>query len=83
MWLRSSVALTVAQAGSCSSISIPSQEFPHAIGVGKEGRKEGRRKQKDRHNHTIVHGMDGQWGPAEERRKFYSMFCNNLYGKRT
>ena len=32
---------------------------------------------------TLIHGMDGQWGPAVEHRELYSIFCDNLYRKRT
>ena len=30
---------------------------------------------------AIVYEMDGQWGPAFEHMKLYSIFCDNLYGK--
>ena len=36
----------------------------------------------DWHVYTMVHGMDGQWGPAEQHRELYPLFCDNLYGKR-
>ena len=36
----------------------------------------------DWHVYTMVHGMDGQWGPAVQHRELYPIFCNNLYGKR-
>ena len=33
--------------------------------------------------HTIVCGVDGQWGPAIEHRELYPVFCDNLYGMDT
>ena len=32
----------------------------------------------DWHTHTVVYGMTGQWGPAEQHRKLYPIFYNNL-----
>ena len=32
----------------------------------------------DWHMHTIVYGIDGQWGPYVSDREFYQMFCDNL-----
>ena len=36
----------------------------------------------DWHINTIVCGMDGQQGPAAQHWELYSIFCDNLYGKR-
>ena len=36
----------------------------------------------DWHTHSIVYRMDGQQGPAVEHKVLYSIFCDNLYGKR-
>ena len=36
----------------------------------------------DWHIHTIVYGMNGQWGPAVQHRGFSSIFCDNLQGKK-
>ena len=35
----------------------------------------------DQHMHSIVYGIDGQLGPAEQHKELYSIFCDNLYGK--
>jgi len=37
----------------------------------------------DWHMHTEVFGMTGQWGPAVWLRELYSIFHDNLCGKRT
>ena len=34
------------------------------------------------HMHTVVYGMDGQWGTSVEHRELYPIFCDNLCGKR-
>ena len=36
----------------------------------------------DEHIHTTVYKIDNQQGPTVEHRELYSIFCNNLNGKR-
>ena len=36
----------------------------------------------DWHMHTTVYGMDGHWGPAVQHGELYSIFYDNLHGKR-
>ena len=36
----------------------------------------------DEYIHTTVYKMDNQQGPTVEHEELYSIFCNNLYGKR-
>ena len=48
----------------------------------REGRGSNVLGTQDWHVHTNVYGMDGQWGPAIQHRKFYSIFRDNLYQKR-
>ena len=35
----------------------------------------------DWHMHTIVYGMDGQWGPGEQHKDVYAIHCDNLLKK--
>ena len=36
----------------------------------------------DWHIHTTIYKIDNQQGPTVEHRELYSIFCNNLNGKR-
>ena len=36
----------------------------------------------DGHVYTAIVKIDNQQGPTVQHRKLYSMFCNNLAGKR-
>ena len=47
---------------------------------GRNGEKDGLGVW-DRHMHTGVCGMIGQWGPAVEHSELYPIFCYNLCGK--
>ena len=35
------------------------------------------------HMHTEVYRMTGQWGPAVYHKELYSVFCDNLCGKKS
>ena len=34
------------------------------------------------HTHTLLYKLDNQQGPNVQHRELYSIFCNDLYGKR-
>ena len=52
------------------------------VGYSPWGRKEPDTTERLQFLFTTIYKTDNQQGPTTEHKELYSIFCNNLYGKR-